>query len=933
MHSIRRLTRILLPALLLANASAMRADDPPNPTFAEVTVHDPSVIKAGSRWYVYGSHGASAWTEDWMHWNQVATSVTAGNPAHFNTFQTQLSELIGWTAATTLWAADVIQLGDGKFYYYYNVWTNLSGYRSYMGLAVADGIEGPFTDIGEIMRGGTGVTGFNPSIHPNTIDPDVFYDQTGRLWMVYGSYSGGIFILELDATVGSPNLGRPLPNQGWGTKLIGGNHAQIEGAYILYSPESEYYYLFVSFGGLAADGGYNMRVFRSTHPEGPYLDAAGNNMATTPIANSQWATIAPYGVKIMGNSQFTTVAGETGTALSGYVSPGHNSAYYDPTTDKYFLIFHTRFVGQGEFHRVRVHQMFVNADGWLVVAPHRYAGETIAPTDVGRVVGQYKLINHGKDITATVKTSTTITLAADGTVSGSATGTWQLTGEHDATLVLGGATYRGVFVRQWDESRNRWLLTFTAIDPTNGTQIWGSKVAINTVPAFVTQPAATTTLTVGQTLTLTALASGDPAPTYQWRKDSVAIDGATGSSLTIAKAAAGDSAAYTVVATNSAGSSTSSSASVTVNALPFITGHPVSLTQAAGTAASLDVTAAGTGALSYAWSKDGTVIDGATGSSLALPSLGAGDAGWYSVQVTDTIGSSTSRLARVVVATPTAGRINNVSIRSVAGREGQPLILGMGVAGGNKDVLIRAAGPALVRFGVANTMADPVMELHARVNNVDTILASNDNWGDNDQADVLLPIFTQVGAFYFRNTAGDVDPASKDAALATTVTATRTVHVAGKEPGQSGVVLAECYDTTETLAPRLINVSARNYAGSGSETLIAGFTIDGNTPKRVLIRGIGPTLSRWDVASPMADPRLEVYTKINDVDRIVASNDDWGTETGAAAAFAAAFAFNLPEGSLDAAVVLTLPAGSFTAHVSGFAGGTGEALVEVYELP
>ena len=927
MRLTRHLLPFVLPAVLATGASTLRAEDPPNPTFAEVTVHDPSVIKAGNRWYVYGSHGASAWTEDLMHWTQVATSVNAGNPRHFNTFQSELSELIAWTNATTLWAADVIQLADGKFHYYYNVWTDLQGYRSYMGQAVADGIEGPYVDAGELMRGGTGVAGFNPSIHPNTIDPAVFHDQAGQLWMVYGSYSGGIFILRLDQTAGSPTLGQPLPGQGWGTRLIGGNHAQIEGAYIIYSPESEYYYLFTSFAGLAANGAYNMRVFRSVNPDGPYLDAAGNNMATTSIPNSQWATIAPYGVKLMGNCQFQAVAGETGTTRPGYVSPGHNSVYYDATTDKYFLIFHTRFVGQGEFHQVRVHQMFVNADDWLVVAPHRYAGETIAPTDIGRIVGNYKLINHGKDITTTVKTSTAITLAADGTVTGSSTGTWQLTGDYDATLVLGGVTYRGVFVRQWDESRGRWLLAFTALDGATGTQIWGSKVAIDTTPAFVTQPAAATTLNAGDTLSLTALASGDPAPTYQWRKDGTAIDGATGSSLTIAKATAADAGAYTVVATNSAGSATSASATVTIHVPPSITAHPASITQAAGSAATLSVTATGTGTLGFQWYKDGAAIAGAVDSSLAFTSLSNVDAADYTVTVTDSVATTTSRLARIVVATPSPGRISNVSIRSVASRGGNPLILGFVVSGEGKDVLIRAAGPELIRFQVSGTMPDPALAVHATINDVDTIVGSNDNWGDDGQAPALEALFAELHAFRF------TDRASRDAALATTVGGSRSVHVGSMAPVQSGVVLVECYDATDTLQPRFVNVSARNFAGSASETLIAGFAIDGNAPKRVLIRGIGPTLARYNVTGVMPDPRLEVHTTIDDLDRIIATNDEWGTEPGAAEAFAVSKAFNLPAGSLDAAVVVTLPAGSYTAHVAGFGGATGEALVEVYELP
>ncbi len=523
----------------------------PTPTFAEVTVHDPSVIKAGDRWYVYGSHGASAWTEDLMHWTQVATSVTAGSPAHFNTFGSELAELVQWTNANTLWASDVVQLPDGKFYYYYNVWTNYLSYRSYMGLASAGGIEGPFVDVGEIMKGGTNVAGFNPSIHPNTIDPDVFYDRDGQLWMVYGSYSGGIFILRLDQTVGSANFGRPIPGQGWGTKLMGGDHARIEGPCILYSPESEYYYLFVSFGGLGANDGYNIRVARSRNPDGPYVDAANTELTNVGGAD---ALIAPHGVKLMGNYQFASVAGEPRTTSRGYRSPGHNSVYRDPETGKYFLVFHTRFVGRGEQHEVRVHQMWLNEDGWFVVAPQRYAGETIAKITARQVPGNFKVINHGKAISGTVNTSSVVALNADGTVSGALTGTWQVSGDYDLRIALSGVEYRGVLARQWDDDNQVWVLGFSAL-ANYGAALWGSKVAaVGAVeaPALTAQPASQAVEAGGAT-TLTAAATGAPAPDFEWTKNGVAVGGTAGGSVTLAAMAPADTGIYRVNALNFTG--------------------------------------------------------------------------------------------------------------------------------------------------------------------------------------------------------------------------------------------------------------------------------------------------------------------------------------------------------------------------------------------
>ena len=118
-----------------------------------------------------------------------------------------------------------------------------------MGIAVADQIEGPYKDTGIILKSGMwdeiseDGTIYDATKHPNVVDPDVFFDKNGKLWMVYGSYSGGIFIMEMD-----PKTGKPLPGQGYGKKLLGGNHSRIEGPYMVYHPATDYYYLYLSYG-------------------------------------------------------------------------------------------------------------------------------------------------------------------------------------------------------------------------------------------------------------------------------------------------------------------------------------------------------------------------------------------------------------------------------------------------------------------------------------------------------------------------------------------------------------------------------------------------------------------------------------------------------------------------------------------------------------
>lgn len=448
------------------------------PVFTNASVHDPSVIYADGNYYVYGSHLGAAKSPDLMNWTLIGSGVTDSNPLIPNVTE-EMAEALEWGQTDTFWAGDVIQLADGKYYFYYSVCKGDSP-RAAIGLAVSDSPEGPFTDLGMFLKSGMwgqkseDGTIYDATVHPNAIDPHVFFDKDNVLWMVYGSYSGGIFIMELD-----PVTGLSLPDQGYGKKLLGKNHVRIEGPYIQYNAESDYYYLFLSYGGLDANGGYNLRVARSKTPDGPYLDSEGKDLIDAQGPAGSFfddRAIEPYGVKLVGNFMFRREAGESGGGIgAGYVSPGHNSTYYDEAENKYFNIFHTRFPYRGEDHEIRVHQMFMNADGWFVMAPHRYSGETIGTYTEEEIAGAYKLVNHGRDISAEVKQSVVVELTADGKVSGSVTGSWKLDGEHDAELVLDNVTYRGVFLKQYDELTKQEVMTFSVLSQ-EGVAVWGSAV-------------------------------------------------------------------------------------------------------------------------------------------------------------------------------------------------------------------------------------------------------------------------------------------------------------------------------------------------------------------------------------------------------------------------------------------------------------------------
>lgn len=199
-------------------------------------------------------------------------------------------------------------------------------------------------------------------------------------------------------------------------------------------------------------------------------------MSTMKINSSDRdGSIEPYGIKLIGNYLFDRKLGEQGLVHEiGYVSPGHNSTYYDEETGKYYLIFHTRFPGRGEAHEIRVHQMFFNEDGWPVVAPYRYAGEELVPVNKDDVVGSYKLIKHGREISALIKTSNEIILHEDGTISGSISGNWEM-GGNNLTLYLADKEYSGVIINQWNESYEQYGLTFSVLS-TDRYALWGSKI-------------------------------------------------------------------------------------------------------------------------------------------------------------------------------------------------------------------------------------------------------------------------------------------------------------------------------------------------------------------------------------------------------------------------------------------------------------------------
>jgi hypothetical protein len=347
---------------------------------------------------------------------------------------------------------------------------------------------------------------------------------------------------------------------------------------------------------------------------------------------------------------------------------------------------------------------------------------------------------------------------------------------------------------------------------------------------------------------------------------------------------------------------------------PAITTQPADQSVVAGGTAVFSAGASGSPAPALQWRRNGAAIAGATGATLELANAQPADAGDYTLVATNSAGTATSNVARLTVTAPPpaidpAARLSNLSVRTPLAAA-QTLIVGVVVRGGSRDVLVRAAGPALSVFGLAGAMADPRLELFDGA----TSIFSNDDWPAT-----LANTFVSVGAFSFG------EGGSRDAAFLRPLAGAASVQARGTG---AGILLVEAYDTGAATAAKLVNVSARNRVGTGADILIAGFTVMGSGAKRLLIRAIGPRLAAFGVTGFLADPVLEIY---NGAGVLQTSNDNWSAEL--AATFTAVGAFDLVAASRDAALVAVLPPGSYTAQVRGTANGTGEALVEIYEAP
>jgi hypothetical protein len=281
----------------------------------------------------------------------------------------------------------------------------------------------------------------------------------------------------------------------------------------------------------------------------------------------------------------------------------------------------------------------------------------------------------------------------------------------------------------------------------------------------------------------------------------------------------------------------------------------------------------------------------------------------------------TSYLGRVAPSRASASRLSNFSLRQISS-DRQPPILGFVINGrATRKILVRGVGPSLATLGIVAPMADPRLSFFENT----SLRLTNDNWAD-DSADgsEIASRSSAVGAF-------SLPPGSRDSAAIITLGNGAYTLVVDSLTGSAGATLLECYDTdaapTDQYAARVVNFSGRGIAGGYDAPLVVGFTVLGTGPKRLLVRAAGPAVAKFGIAG-LIDPVIKLYSG----EMEIGSNDDWidNPEMHGVVQSTGAFAFE--SGSKDAALLVTLPAGAYSIHVTNANNIGGMALVEVYEV-
>lgn len=417
-----------------------------------VGVHDPSIFKdpKTGMYYVYSTGMIDIFkSEDLIHWTRTENTLPKLPECVFEKYKHD-SE----SEYSNIWAPDMWYNEEDAVTPYYLTCSYSDKFGSNSSSIIlfkASSPEGPWEN-GRIIFS---TDAEDPSTNMvNAIDSNICEDAvTGKKYMIYGSFWRGIHQLELDEkyNITTGGIGNCIESRYLG---IGGP----EGGYIVYNPDTEYYYLFTSYDDLNST--YTIRVARSKSITGPYSDQNGESVNRFDDNKENANKI--FGYKLMGSYQFK---GET-----TYYAPGHNSVLNDD--GDWYLVHHTR-VSNGGYATLHVRKMLWTEDGWPIVSPERYAGEKIQDIPAEAVKGTWEFVDIGEN-TKDMVFSKQLILNEDGTAELSGTeGTWKLLG-NELDLILKDRTIKAYVLPSYDRDKNAPNLVFTGSDESSG-EVWGKK--------------------------------------------------------------------------------------------------------------------------------------------------------------------------------------------------------------------------------------------------------------------------------------------------------------------------------------------------------------------------------------------------------------------------------------------------------------------------
>jgi arabinan endo-1,5-alpha-L-arabinosidase len=440
-------------------------------------VHDPACRRVGEYYYMYST--------DAIFRENRREAAEKGVPLGFIQMRRSKDlvnwEFLGWAlpeipaeavewvrsrtgghGATNVWAPYMIP-HEGKFRLYYCV-SAFGRKTSYMGLAEADSPEGPWRHAGCVVK-------TDDASSMNAIDPSVVVDPSdGRWWMHYGSYFGGLFCVELD-----PGTGLPLVEEDKGhltARRANYRNDNLEAPEIIYNPATKEYYLFVSYDPLMTT--YNVRVGRSTRPEGPFTDFSGKDLRDT--TNNFPVLTAPY--------RFEGHPGWAGTGHCGVFSTDDG---------RWFMAHQGRLAPRNQMMVLHLREMFFTGEGWPVVSPERHADSNSRKFSANELVGRWEIVRvrepsserrleagqimHGEGELRDGECNISQPLIFEKKgVLGDGHGSWRFSGEsRSLQLTLDGELLDDLIIfagHDWE--RQTETVLFTGLD-SGGRSVWGKK--------------------------------------------------------------------------------------------------------------------------------------------------------------------------------------------------------------------------------------------------------------------------------------------------------------------------------------------------------------------------------------------------------------------------------------------------------------------------